>query len=343
MGNMKNFSASLRRFSSCAEKTDDFSLQGLLKATRQKLSWEIKTCRYQPWIKDPRVAASVASHLNKNKQNNLVVEIFPGFGAVTESLLRSGRRVVVYERRSFLKKRMEALKEQFTVFFDCNFENYYLPTSIHLENEITENFYQHLPNVPWYSQDSQKFQCLTPIVTKHRLLNHAVCFAQTTGIFHCGRPDLYILANWKIAEILFSSPDSMFFSSSSVMFQRFFNMEVIDEYPQAAFEPNYCFLQKTGKSLSTMFEKTKGMLIRISLKEDLLKENPGSEEIPGFFLFINWCFHQRSERIIPALEQWSPGIGFDIIDKLGISIFIQFKSLTSADFFEIYKIVRKRG
>ncbi|XP_065561055.1 uncharacterized protein LOC136027591 isoform X2 [Artemia franciscana] len=298
MGNMKNFSASLRRFSSCAEKTDDFSLQGLLKATRQKLSWEIKTCRYQPWIKDPRVAASVASHLNKNKQNNLVVEIFPGFGAVTESLLRSGRRVVVYERRSFLKKRMEALKEQFTVFFDCNFENYYLPTSIHLENEITENFYQHLPNVPWYSRK---------------------------------------------LKILFSSPDSMFFSSSSVMFQRFFNMEVIDEYPQAAFEPNYCFLQKTGKSLSTMFEKTKGMLIRISLKEDLLKENPGSEEIPGFFLFINWCFHQRSERIIPALEQWSPGIGFDIIDKLGISIFIQFKSLTSADFFEIYKIVRKRG
>lgn len=120
------------------------------------MNFEFKKSFGQNFLKDNNITEGIASAIDY-KENNLVIEIGPGAGALTKRLLPKVNNAILYEIDTRLK---EILDEELR-----NFNNYELIFCDFLERNVKEDLkkysYDHLyivANLPYY--------VTTPIISK---------------------------------------------------------------------------------------------------------------------------------------------------------------------------------
>lgn len=163
----------------------------------------------QNFLKDEVILQKIANSITTNNED-LIIEIGPGKGALTKYLAKKNSYLLCYEIDTRLKNILSPfLNEKTTIIYED-----FLKSNL---NEITANYNNLyiIANIPYY--------ITTPII-KH-IINIPKMKAMT------------LLVQKEVAERFTAKPNSKAYGSLTVFLNYYFNIEYLFTVPNTAFEP----------------------------------------------------------------------------------------------------------
>ncbi|CAG0889796.1 unnamed protein product [Darwinula stevensoni] len=350
-----------RGYESVCEGISDFSLadQNILLAHSHKLMRKIHSPEALYVIQED-VARKWVERIQPFilTERNPIFEVNPGPGILSRNLLKAGvKRLRLFEDEpaffpstqrlieEFGKDRIEVVNENFFALPKRLFQDAEESTMVRFQT-----FLGGLRQYPWDSTDSALTVIgVYPVHHSPTFLRYLLYIYQMRSvIFQFGKAQLLLCINPNIYKVrrptemnLTAGPEDGFirYRRQSVIFQLFFNVEELEEFPRSAFFPWSYDMQKksAAKNKRKNFLETDYShlcLVRITPK----KEVPGVpvEQLQELTFFVSHHLQSRTSPIIPALEKWIPGCGPRLIIK-GMTIYSRFGDLTPGEILDLYK------
>lgn len=165
----------------------------------------------QNFLKDETVLHNIASSIN-TKENDLIIEIGPGKGALTKHLISKNSYLLCYEIDNRMKPILENLKNDKTTFIFKDF----LQTNIEedIKNINYDNIYI-IANIPYY--------ITTPIIKHIISLNKL--------------KSMTLLVQKEVAERFSAKPNSKDYGSLTVYLNYYFDINYLFTVKNTSFNP----------------------------------------------------------------------------------------------------------
>ncbi|XP_050422329.1 dimethyladenosine transferase 2, mitochondrial isoform X2 [Adelges cooleyi] len=197
-----------------------------------------------------------------------------------------------------------------------------------------------LPSQPWQSENIG-----TRIIAglpNRKFLNYLIySFVFQTSLMTYGRPEFYFFLPPSLFIRYSSDPvtGEKYYKTQTILFQSFFEIELLKTYPRSAFLPPKPTKSSSKKSrfkeLKEVDEKSI-ILARVVGRSDILGKTGLTEELlKPYWYFVKHHTLSRKNFVIPLMEQWIPGCGPHFIAQ-GLTIFTQFGDLTPNQILKIF-------
>ena len=165
----------------------------------------------QNFLKDNNIVKKISDNINPN-ENDLIVEIGPGAGALTKELIKKNCDLICFEIDERLKETLESIKTEkmkivFKDFLKVNLNEY-------IEKEKYNHIY-FVGNLPYY--------ITTAIINK--IINDSDPY------------EIIIMVQKEVGERFSSKPNSKNYNSLSVFLQYNFDIKKIVNVPKQSFIP----------------------------------------------------------------------------------------------------------
>lgn len=270
-------------------------------------SFRIKKHLGQNFLVDQNILEKIVTEAKVTPETD-VIEIGPGFGALTEILLSRSRRVLAYE---IDKELIPILKRNFS-----KAENFILLHQDILDAVIDEDIEKHLPgathvvviaNLPYY--------ITTPILMRFLETSH--------------RTDkLILMMQSEVAERVTSRPDTKDYNALTVVINYRAETKTLFQVPRTVFIPQ---------------PNVDSTVVEIRVREHMA-EIPADE--PRFFTLVHQCFTQRRKTLLNNLRQALPDWPRTDIETLlatcGLDLNVRAEALDIPDFIRLTNEVVKR-
>lgn len=255
----------------------------------------------QNFLVDKNILEKIIKEAHISKETD-VIEIGPGFGALTEGLLTQARRVLAYEIDRDL---MPILKKNF-----ADVSNLVLVNQDILDCDIDVDIERYLPksqetivvaNLPYY--------ITTPILMR---------FLETSMKVST----LYLMMQMEVANRVTSAPNSKAYGALSVVINYRATSKVLFSIPRSVFVPK---------------PNVDSAIVRLEIRKDVVNR-PVDEK--RFFVFVHQCFAQRRKTLINNLRAIFSGQTREELEThlnaCGLAINIRAESLTTVDFLQLW-------
>ncbi|XP_055957007.1 dimethyladenosine transferase 2, mitochondrial [Patella vulgata] len=289
------------------------------------------------YILEEDVADSIAEVVKENiDRNNVIVEVNPGPGILTQSLLKTvtDNLIAVESNQEFLPyiqelQDNESDKKLSIINYDV-FDMYKNRNDEKLEqeNEIVDL----LPKIPWTEDISASIiGILHPRLESWFMTYIAQEFCQGSGLFMAGRLQWFLFVSPRFYRMLISKKSKKL----DTLFELLFDIKICHQVPISNIYPKYSKMKITKMAESVNENVT--YLIKFTPKPesfDILHPH----EINKFILFLKQLLLKSSERLIPRMEELVPGCGMYLI-KDGFSMMQSLKTITPKQCLQIFKLL----
>ena len=209
--------------------------------------FDFKKSLGQNFLTDNNIVRKIADAIDY-KENNLVIEIGPGAGALTSELLKKVDFAILYEIDTRLK---EILENKL-----CNYDNYEIIFGDFLERNVISDLEKHnydnlyvVANLPYY--------ITTPIISK--LISDNI-----------DAREIVIMSQKEVADRLVAKPSSKDYGQLTVFLNYFFDIERVVNVGKNCFVPK----PKVDSAVIKMIRKNnKEFLKNLNFFEKLVKDS----------------------------------------------------------------------
>lgn len=283
---------------------------GSIRSTKDILmqqNFRIKKHFGQNFLVDPNILEKIADQSGLSPKTD-VIEIGPGFGALTEILLSRTRRLLAYE---IDKELIPILNGQLG-----GKDNFILLNQDILDADIDGDIGKYLPdaeeivvvaNLPYY--------ITTPILMRFLETSRRVT-------------RMIVMMQAEVADRVTSRPATKDYNALSVVINYRAETRVLFQVPRTVFIPQ---------------PNVDSTVVEIRVRTDI-PGNPADES--RFFTLVHQCFAQRRKTLLNNLRQALPGLSRDQIEQLlaecGIPLDIRAEALDIPDFIRLSNGVTAR-
>lgn len=283
---------------------------GTIRSTKDILmqqNFRIKKHFGQNFLVDPNILEKIADQAGLSPRTD-VIEIGPGFGALTEILLPRSRRLLAYE---IDKELIPILNGQLG-----KRDNFILQNQDVLDIDIDRDIEKYLPdaeevivvaNLPYY--------ITTPILMRFLETSRRVT-------------RMIVMMQAEVADRVTSRPDTKDYNALSIVINYRAQTRILFQVPRTVFIP-------PPNVDSTVVE------VRVRTE---IAEKPADES--RFFTLVHQCFAQRRKTLLNNLRQALPGLSRAEIEQLlaecDIPLDIRAEALDIPDFIRLSNGVTAR-
>ncbi|KAF5294029.1 hypothetical protein FQR65_LT10934 [Abscondita terminalis] len=275
----------------------------------------------------------------KRSEPHIVCETNAGLGLIATELLREGVEIVrLYESctefRLILKNISKLFPERIELFTKDIFHLGSLSYADRYDSgKRVKEMLMGIPLKPWDKDPVMTIIGAMPHQNFLKYLIRMIVLQQEITTY--GRVQIFAFMQPSDYEVLESTPDfqSRSYKSNSILFQLLFKTKLLGKYSRKSFLP-----WKNTKDLDNEFM----YLIKIVTKENL----PVSKEhLVYLYYFIREGFRKRKQKLIPTMENWLPGIGYDLIlsthrNKFkDMSIYTEFSELHPNNILHVFQLL----
>lgn len=253
----------------------------------------------QNFIIDPSIVEKIANNASFT-QEDAVIEIGPGIGALTEQLAKRAKAVYAFE-----------IDERLLEVLTYSLKDYTNVTIIHQDfllldlksfvDSLKENYRNIVvcANLPYY--------ITTPILFK---------------IFEskCNIPFITVMMQKEVADRFTASVNSESYNALSVMVQYLYDVKVVMKIPRTIFNPK---------------PNVDSTVIQFIAKEI---QHPVKDQ-QRFFDFIKACFKQRRKTLYNNLRAYLQGDVEAYLTRCNLDVKIRGQQLTLQQFIELYEVI----
>ncbi|KAF5297113.1 hypothetical protein FQA39_LY02693 [Lamprigera yunnana] len=263
------------------------------------------------------------------KDTHIVCETNPGLGLITTELLNGGIELVrLYEScdefRNTLKNLVKMYPDRIELFSK---DIFYMNVLSYLDKQDRESRVEEmLKGIPikhW--EEDPVLTIIGPMANRNflRYLIRAIIYQEEIALY--GRLQMFVFMSKDDYNGFTVSPvqNSRAYKFNCMLFQLLFDYTILGEYPRKSFLP--------WSSATEEFNDHIVYLVRIEGKRILPLKN---EQLLHFYYFLKQISRKGNQRVIPTVENWLPGLGFDLITSYhkhkyyNLSIFTESKELS---------------
>ncbi|GAB0092805.1 rRNA adenine N(6)-methyltransferase [Sergentomyia squamirostris] len=277
------------------------------------------------YIVDESVAKTVAGIVCKNSQDDSpIVEINPGLGILTQELLKvSKQKIHLYEVdnefNGFLEelvkknRRRLSLRNADLVFL------YKLAYQDKLDNgnRVESLLNDKLPKRNWKEAPNARIVGAVGSQNFFRHLVYSVIYQ--SSLLSYGRSEMFLIVPPPIFIQLTCTKDAgyMTYRYLAVLFQIFFQYELLEKVPRLAFLP---WQQKhRNQKYKKLFEVRSCdadylYLVKVTPRQETY-DLCAPDDMEALWFFVKQSMISRTKRIIPSLEKWVPYCGLRLISQ----------------------------
>lgn len=283
---------------------------GSIRSTKDILmqqNFRIKKHFGQNFLVDPNILGKIADQAGLSTRTD-VIEIGPGFGALTEILLSRTRRLLAYE---IDRELIPILNGQLG-----GKDNFILRNQDVLEADIDGDIEKYLPdseevivvaNLPYY--------ITTPILMR---------FLETSRRVN----RMIVMMQAEVADRVTSRPDTKDYNALSVVINYRAETRILFRVPRTVFIPQ---------------PNVDSTVVEIRVRADI-SGKPTDEN--RFFTLVHQCFAQRRKTLVNNLRQALPGLTRTEIEQMlaecGIPLGVRAEALDIPDFIRLSNGVTAR-
>ncbi len=258
----------------------------------------------QVFLKDKNILDKIVRYSDV-KQDEWILEIGPGRGALTEFLLTHGAKVIAFEIDPSL---VAELKKSFGLLLNDRFflvEKDFLKVDVGKELETRSIFVpiKIVSNIPYY--------ITTPIITK---------LIETRNLYS----EIYLTIQKEVAERIVAKPGTSEYGSLTLYLKMFFDVDILFNIPRTCFKP---------------VPKVDSSFVRFKVREN----PPIDVEDAGFLeKLIRLSFGGRRKKLKTVLRNNFGRLPFsDIETTSGISLDRRGETLSLEEFEQLARAVKK--
>ncbi|XP_062564116.1 dimethyladenosine transferase 2, mitochondrial [Armigeres subalbatus] len=278
----------------------------------------------QFYLAAPKLAKNIAKWVTDGMgPDQLLVEVNPGVGLLTKELLKKTNNLLLYETdESFAPELEEMLKTE-----NRNVEIRYNDFNCHWKYDFMDKIEQSrrmekmlegLRRVRWKDEEVN-FRLFSVIGSLRFFKTMVHSVGMQKGLFQLGRCEMYLAVPPLIYMQLTCRTEAGYklYSRNSVLFQIFFEHELIAKIPRKDFLPWPVNVSGKGKIQTQQLRLNMMGLDELYLMRVVPRRNlfdfclPDNLKLLMFFVSQNMI--SRKNRIIPALERWIPYSGARLI------------------------------
>ncbi|KAG7297932.1 hypothetical protein JYU34_018687 [Plutella xylostella] len=253
------------------------------------------------------IAETLKEHLNTGSP---VVEVNPGFGFLTEELLKHRIEPLhLYEVSNNFSPFIMELQKKYPDKFSHKVADFFGMWKLAFQDKIDNgNRIKELLG-DLTTDDNDRILKIVGAMPGISFVRHLI----NTIIFHhshnqLGRPDLYMAMPGDYFNFLTDQGmQNVKHKSLPAMFQLLFDTKVITKIPKTYYLP---WMHPPDKKKASVIDEYCLYLVNIKQKQQL---PCSSDHLPLLWYFFRPHMISKSTRIIPMLEQWIPGCGVWLI------------------------------
>lgn len=275
-------------------------------------------------------------------KDQIICETNAGLGLISTELIRRGvEKVRLYEASMEFRAYLRNLPSFPSKMDLYDRDIFGLHSIAYIDKHDKGNrVIEMLEGIPVRSWDGDPVATIIGPMPNIKFLRHLVrSIVLQEEFFTYGRPQIFALMQDDDYNVLNASPEMnnlRFYQAWTVLFQIFFNYEVLHKYCKKSFLPWRNIPAK---------DEGKNLLVRIIPKVKLPVSN---DHLPHLYYFITNGFKRGREKVIPTMEKWVPGIGTALIIPpqkhkphflKNIDIFTEFGELPPSQVLQLFLIM----
>ncbi|KAK7869249.1 hypothetical protein R5R35_000871 [Gryllus longicercus] len=300
----------------------------------------------QMYLIVPDVADTIVQCMKDNilKKNHIVLETNPGLGVLTKKLIDAGvEQLHLHEPSTTFNKILKKFYSFDSDKVNIHSTDFLTLWKIHYQDKMDDgsrlqDILSHYPKMSWSEEPYLKIiGCIqSPNFIKHLILS--IVF-QSGIMTHC-RPELYIIVPPTLHRTFTCTGKDGYirYRSISVLFQLFFDYELLEKLPRKAFVPWAIPMAPKKRKIDEISALNDEWLylMKIVPKKNLYETVP-AEKLPALWYFVRHHFWSRSSRVIREMESWIPGCGVRLVLE-GYNIFTEFGDLKPSEVLRIFQL-----
>ncbi|KAK9886297.1 hypothetical protein WA026_015807 [Henosepilachna vigintioctopunctata] len=270
------------------------------------------------YLIDPLNAKKVTSCILpylKQDTSKIIAECTPGLGLISKDLLKNGIEAIrLYEPIPKFRDHLKHLhtlypgKVQLFTKSLFNLSSYFYIDKMDNGNRVD----QLLRGIPKISWNNAPVLTIIGSTTNTQFLRHlAKALPMQTGLVAYGRFEMFLMMKPRDYVVLTADVplDFLSFGYMTILFNLFFDYEIIEKLPRRAFLPWESETKYMAKHKVRKIDPDKMYLVRAVWKSDL----PLPVEQLMFFYHFAKQFYGSRTKVVPTLETWVPGCGEHVI------------------------------
>lgn len=290
-----------------------------------------------------RIVDLIKDDISSNTRH--VIEANAGTGLITEKLLARGVPVVqIMEPNVKFIKILGRLQAKYAKRITIKEADLFHIWKIAYQDKQdggnrVATLFSNFPHVKWNDKMGVK---IVGTVTNVNFIKHVMLdIVRQCGLISYGRPRLYLCMPPSVWTRLTCDKTAGLrnYRGSSVLFQLFFDYQLLGDIPRKAFlpwTPSYVDKKVVKKSRKNKADRDDMYVVKIEAKKNLFTKVIDDKLIQPLWYFINHHMVARTGRIIPQMEMWQPGCGPSMIMR-GYNIYTQFGDLSPHEVLELFK------
>ncbi|XP_076359974.1 mitochondrial transcription factor B2 isoform X2 [Tachypleus tridentatus] len=271
-----------------------------------------------------------------------VFEASPGLCLLTKGLLKAGvPHLRVFEKRTDSLSHLEDLKEQYPSQLEIVKEDILnLPKltarDMHTGDNTVDQLLKGVQHREWKESPPLKIVAVLSEKREVTFLRFLLSrLSLQTSVYAVGRTQLFVFVTGKEYMYMTASAGDnyMKYRSSTVLYNLFFDIELLKKIPRNYFLPPFKRQAKSCKKI--MYDAENLYLMKLTPRANLFETVGSPEKLPDLFFFVKQHLMKRNSLVIPTLEKWIPHCGPRLI-KEGMTIFTKFGDLTPTEILNIF-------
>ncbi|CAL7949585.1 unnamed protein product [Xylocopa violacea] len=259
-----------------------------------------------------------------------VIELNPGFGILTESLLKAGVPFInLYEKYNEFYPELHNLSEKYPNRVNIKRVNLLKMSKILnlcSTSESDTGLGELMDNVIQRNWEDKSCMQIIGTTTKVMFIRHLIISVVfQTGFMMYGRPIFYLALPPSILN-KFTYPSKQI-TTNRIMFHILFDYKIFGTLDRKGFIPWLKNTKAKNNNRNHIVDDSKVLyVVKLEPKSNLFTLFNGKENVLYFWHFIRHHFYKPSLRVIPAMEKIIPGCGIKLIKK-NYTIFTEFGDL----------------
>ncbi|XP_023242762.1 dimethyladenosine transferase 2, mitochondrial-like isoform X1 [Centruroides sculpturatus] len=273
------------------------------------------------------------------KEDALIIEINPGFGILSKALLESGvsQLKLIEDNRVFLPHLLE-LSELYPGKVQLINRDFYRMFKIPEDSETENDMSQIVEGAKirkWNEEPPLKIFLILPFDKSYFLRRMIYSLECENSIYRLGRVEFLMFVSGKEYAYMIAGPKDNFmkYRQVSVLYQLFFDIELIEKIPKEHFYTIF----KNKKRKRVFYDDSNLYFVKIIPKKDMFNDNMTLQKLTEFIYFVRFNLAVRKSLILPALERLIPDCGPHFI-KYGLAIYTRFGDVTPEQILDIFNI-----
>ncbi|NXO03338.1 TFB2M transferase, partial [Rhinopomastus cyanomelas] len=305
------------------------------------------------FIACPKLARRVRRCMQRTvgpKAQPVVVEIAPGPGVLTRTLLKAGMRVVALESNPAFLPDLQSLENSLDGQLKVIYGDFFRMDPL-MSGQLkppamsSETLFETMgvAAVPWRADVPVKIFGIvgqTQRNERNRLWRLLFSLYECASIYKYGRLELNIFISEKEYKVLTGKPgDAKAYKALSVLSQVACEIELLHKEPWSSFLTNM-------KSGGLAIPKSKWLpndhlcLVQLTPRKNLFTESLTPTNSATFIFMVKQCFGKPSCKLIDRLNSWTLDGGEKLLKRLKISRTAEIRNLYPEDFVHLFEALQ---